>query len=129
MKRKHSYITHDHRAASRCLGFALTTNEVEAWHDCTAVWRMRLTEQERAGLAWAALRGLAPDTAEHVALEALNCAGMPMPLLSPIVEEATFWASKAMPIEREAYCFAAYRSMAPARQLAFLNYIREARAA
>lgn len=129
MTRKHNYITPAHRSASRCLGFALTTNEFEAWRDCTAVWAAQLTEKERSGLSWAALRTLPPAVAEDVAATALERAGLPFPLLGPVVEEATFWASKATPIEREAYCFAAYSAMTSSRQRAFLNFVTEARVA
>ena len=49
------------------LGYALTLGDFAGWAAASAVWAVRLTAEERAALAWAALKSLEPEQAEAVA--------------------------------------------------------------
>lgn len=51
-----------HKRAARMLGFALTLGDAPTWVQAGAVWQMRLTEEELASVAFAALQALEPDT-------------------------------------------------------------------
>lgn len=56
-----------HKKVSRSIGYALTLGTTAAWHSLTVILIARLTEAERAGLAYAALRSLDKDNAYDVA--------------------------------------------------------------
>jgi len=60
-----------HKSASRMLEFALTLGNEAAWAQFTALIYARLTVQERAALAFAALNGLDDDQAYMTASVAL----------------------------------------------------------
>ena len=49
------------------VGFTLWLNEPDAWAGLTVVLTARLTTEQRAALAWAALRSLSPENVEDVA--------------------------------------------------------------
>ena len=66
-----------HKAAARVLGYAVTLNSAEAWCAAATVWHVRLTPQEAAGMAWAALKALEPEIALMTAETALGGAGAP----------------------------------------------------
>ena len=51
-----------HKRACRMLGYALTLGDAPTWVQAGAVWQMRLTEEELASVAFAALQALEPDT-------------------------------------------------------------------
>ena len=47
-----------HKSAARLLGYALTVGDYNTWEAASAVWEARLTAQERAALAYTAIRSL-----------------------------------------------------------------------
>lgn len=53
--------------AGRMVEYALTLGTADAWHGAAYVFAARLTKQERAALAYAALKSLDHDTAYMVA--------------------------------------------------------------
>jgi hypothetical protein len=56
-----------HKRVARCLGYALTLATPQAWLDLSLILMARLSNAERAGLAYAALISLNPDDAHDVA--------------------------------------------------------------
>jgi len=72
------------KAAARSLGFASVLDDPEGWAGFRLVITARLTERQRAGLAYAALTSLGPATLEAVVDQA--CCFIPndeSPLSSP----------------------------------------------
>jgi hypothetical protein len=114
-----------HLGASRMLGYALTAHDYETWESASAVWQARLTPEENAALAWAAMKALDADQGLMVAETVLTGAGMPLPTFFRPMSDAAFWASIANPDEIDAYALACVRAMAPHRQTAFLDYMKE----
>ena len=47
-------VTKAHKSASRVLGYALHLSGFTAWDSASAVWAARLSDEERAALAYAA---------------------------------------------------------------------------
>jgi hypothetical protein len=60
-----------HKKVARSVGYALTLGTSAAWHGLTVILISRLTEVERAGLAYAALNSLDKDNAYSIASLAL----------------------------------------------------------
>jgi hypothetical protein len=56
----------DHKRAARMLGYALLSDTPDAWNGLSVVLLARLTVEERAKLAFAALSALDPDQRELV---------------------------------------------------------------
>jgi hypothetical protein len=56
-----------HKAVARAIGYALTLGDEAAWHGLTIVLMARLSERERAALAYAALMSLSDAHAAAVA--------------------------------------------------------------
>lgn len=119
-----------HLGASRALGYTLTLGTHEAWSDFRLVIAMRLSDEERAALAFWALRSLSDDDAAATIQAAADLmdipspAGAPVAPLSDLMDEAAFWADMADPAEVEAYCISTFNRMSSARQSAFLNYVQ-----
>lgn len=108
---------------SRMLGYTLTLGEPEAWGGFSVVARARLTVNERAALAVAALLSL-PDT--HVADTAatvLGAAGDPLPAFLGGMDDARFWASIASENELKAYALACFEAMTRKDQAALYQHI------
>lgn len=118
-----------HLGATRVTGYALTLGGFDAWEAASAVWQARLTDTERAALAWAAMKSLDHADAMKVAETVLGGAGAPLPPFLAPVDEAQFWASIASRQELDAYALACTRAMAPGRRAAFLEYMSERAAA
>jgi len=55
-----------HKRAARMLACALVSDDPVVWNWTAAVWSHRLTSMELAGVAFAALRALDPETREMV---------------------------------------------------------------
>ncbi|WP_321830671.1 hypothetical protein [Thalassovita sp.] len=108
------------------MGYTLTLGSYDAWRGFSLVAMARMTTEERAALAWAALRSLDTlEQAELVTESVLKFAGHPMPpFLSPM-EDARAWASFASLRERKAYALAAYEALPPRDQMAFRKHISE----
>lgn len=108
------------------LGFALTLGEADAWSGFASVAITRLSIEERAALAWAALRSLdAPDQAEAVSEAVLKFSGYPLPTFLNPMSDARHWASLASLRERKAYALAAYEALPQRDRLAFRKHISE----
>lgn len=118
-----------HKAAARSFGYALTLGDAEAWHGLAVVLLSRLTLQERVSLAYASLLTIdsvdLQSIIEAVTGDAGNGVGAPIPAFDSVMAEASFWADMADPIELDAYALASFNRMAPHRQSAFLEFIRE----
>ena len=56
-----------HKRIAKAVGFALTIGTPAAWHNLSILLLARLSEAERAGLAYSALRSLDEDNAYSVA--------------------------------------------------------------
>ena len=111
---------------SRMIGYTLTLGDADAWAGFTTVARARLTIEERAALAWAALRSLdTPEQSERVAESVLSFGDYPLPTFLNPMNDARWWASFASPKERKAYALAAYEAMSTKDQMAFYRHIRE----
>ncbi len=117
-----------HKKAAKLLGYALVLGTYEAWETASAIWQARLTETERAALAWAALRSLDHDDAVTVAETALGRAGAPDAPLFSEMDQAAFWAERAAPDELAAYAVAIFRAMSRADRRDFLSYAGRAAA-
>jgi len=61
-----------HKAAARMVGYALTLGDADGYLALAGVLELRLTDQERAGLAYAALRAMDHGAACTVADAALG---------------------------------------------------------
>ena len=119
------YAKPGHKSVSRGVGCALTRGTADAWLGLVTVLRGRLSDDERAALAFAALKPLGDDTA-LLTIEAA-CKGLGLPLLpgADVEGDARWWAARAMPAERDAYCVAAFETMPSDRQAEFLGYGRQ----
>jgi hypothetical protein len=122
------------RAAGMVLAaLTLADDSPELWHDAAFVLRVRLTEDERIGLAFAALRALDPEPRERVFEAAhwgeVTWAGAPLPAFGTEMEDARWWASIASRRERKAYCLACFEAMPPADQQGFLAHVQRRAAA
>ena len=60
-----------HKKAAKGLGFALTLGNESAWHGLTVILMARLSEAERASLAFATLNSLSENHAYMTASAAL----------------------------------------------------------
>ena len=114
-----------HKLMSRMLGYCLTLDTAEAWSGFRIIAAARLSETERAALAFSALNSLDPDHAEMTAVASFGSAGMPPPPFLGGMDEARFWSSYASRSELKAYALAAYEAMSPADQMAFRRHISE----
>lgn len=111
---------------ARVIGYALTLGDADTWAGFASVARARLTSEERAALAWAALRALdTPEQAELVAETVLHSADYPLPTFLSPMDDARWWASFASLKERKAYALAAYEALPMREQMAFRNHISE----
>lgn len=81
------HIRPPYKAVSLSLGYALTVGEFECWQAFSVAIQVRLTESERAALAFSALRAQSPDQAAITADVVLN--GAPETFLETPAERAT----------------------------------------
>ncbi|KPN62097.1 hypothetical protein AKJ29_07375 [Aliiroseovarius crassostreae] len=116
----------EHKRMSRMMGYTLTLGGYDAWEGFSLVAMARMTPEERAALAWAAMRSLdTPEQAELVAESVLKPADYPLPtFLSPLAD-ARWHASLATTKERKAYALAHYEALSPREQMAFRKHISE----
>lgn len=117
------YIKPDHKRMSRSLGYCLTIGTYDAWTAFTALAAFRLSETERAALAFSALNSLDLDKAEITAAAALGSTGAPMPSFLGGMDEARSWASYASRSELKAYALAAFEAMSAKDRAAFFQHI------
>lgn len=88
------------------------------------VWRARLSKEERAALAWSALKSLDPENAVIVAEAAIGRAGHPLPPFLAPMDEARWWSEIANRRELKAYCAASFDALSKSDQDAFISYAR-----
>ena len=114
-----------HLGATRMLGYALTMHDFDTWEAASAVWQARLTTEECAALAWAALRSLDRDNAVEVVETVLGGAGEPFPPMFSPTDKAAWWAGVASPDEIDAYAVATFNALSSAKRRHFLEYAKE----
>lgn len=102
------YAKSKHKRAAKALGYALTVDSEPAWLAASAIWQARLTPQETASMAWAALAATEPALAQEVASAALRGAGAPLPSFGPCMDDASWWADIATAEERACYAVACF---------------------
>ena len=124
------YIPRNIKSVARCVGYAAWLDEPDSWLGLPVVLAARLEPQQRAALAYAALRSLSDDHAAMVC-DAISPsdAGQPIAPLFNHTDEAAFWADMAAPEELEAYCLATFKAMPRVRQAAFLDFVQGRQAA
>ena len=120
------YAKTAHKKAARLLGYALILGDFDSWEAASAIWQARLTDTERAALAWAAMRSLDEDHAREVAYTVIQGAGAPLPPFISPMDEASFWADIASESELKAYALACFNRLSKRDQRAFLSHVREA---
>lgn len=120
----------DHKCVARCVGYSLTLNTFDAWAGLSVVLAARLDDEERAALAYAALRSLEDDQIGAV-FEAVTPqgAGQPQAAFLGVMDQASFWADLATQDERDAYMLASFNRSSASRQAAFLDYVQRRAAA
>ncbi len=114
-----------HKRMSRMLGYCLTLGTADAWSGFSFVASARLSEIERAALAFSALKSLEVPHAEMTAAAAFRGAGTPLPPFLGGMEEARSWAADAGPAELKAVALAAFEALDPRDQAAFFRHISE----
>src|SRR6056297_1881801 len=82
------YAKPEHKKAAKVLGYALTLETPDAWYGASIVWQARMTPQEAAATAWAALHATEPELAQMVATAALGGAGAPLPTMEDVMADA-----------------------------------------
>jgi hypothetical protein len=113
------------KRVSKSLGYTLWLDTFEDWDGLSLILRARLTDRQRAALAFMALKALDYDQAVMAAEAALSeGAGQPIAPLFNHMDEAAFWADMATPDELDAYALASFNRMAPQRQAAFLGFVQ-----
>ncbi|MBI6630714.1 hypothetical protein [Pontibaca salina] len=115
----------NHKRMSRVLGFCLTLGTEDAWYEFSALAAVRLTELERAALAFAALYSLEYEHAEMTAAAVIGSAGDPPPSFLGGMVDARLWAEWANRSELKAYALAAYEAMSTQDQARFYQHISE----
>lgn len=128
----------EHMAVSRSIAYALTTGDFDGWSAFTAVALLRLGDDERVALAYAALKSLHPSHIAPTLTAALGGAldyaiegaidaalmGGPSPVFNDVMSDAAKWADMAHPREWDAYCLASFNHMTPQRQNDFLGFVQ-----
>lgn len=115
----------DHKRIARVLGYVLTSGTASAWRGFATIAMARLSVEERACLAKAALISLPDDIAELVADDSQ---GGPLPAFLSLMEDARFWASKATRREKKAHVLAGFEAMAASDQADFIKHIMNRKA-
>lgn len=80
---------------ARELGYALTLRRTYGWRFFTDQAAVKLSETERAALAFPALQSLSLELAEMTAAHALGGSGSPLPPFLGGMDEARLWAACA----------------------------------
>jgi hypothetical protein len=119
------HIPDNIKRVSRSVGYALLLDTFEDWDGLSLILRARLSDRQRAALAFMALKSLDQDDATLTAETALSGGAVqPMAPLFNYMDQAVFWADMAEADELDAYCLASFNRMAPQRQAAFLGFIQ-----
>jgi hypothetical protein len=114
-----------HAAVARDLAYVLTLAERDAWRGFATVLRARLSPDERAELARAALEALEwQSLGQIVAALRDDGAGPPVPAFDDLAEEARQWADWASPAEIRSFAVASFLRMTPGERRDFLAFGR-----
>lgn len=102
---KHAVYNDQHKRAAKSLLYALTLGGRNDWLHFKQIIKLRLSEKERAALAFAALRSLSIEERENVARKAVDVdlIGPPLPPFSDVEQDASWWAERASIVEKETY--------------------------
>ncbi|MBU0643393.1 MAG: hypothetical protein KJ731_08865 [Alphaproteobacteria bacterium] len=106
------------------IGYVLTLGG-DHWFGLRVILRSKLSEQERAALAYQALTSLDPENADAVVQAALQPMGTPLPPFLGGMAEARLWAASATRSELKAVALSAVEAMSAKDQMAFRNHISE----
>ena len=116
-----------YRRIARYVSIALILGEQESWLQLKILFKGYLSPQERAALAFAAMRSLSEDdrvqVAAHTIPEWAEC-GSPLPTLFDLADEAKWWASNASPKELETYLLCCFNELDRHRQIEFSGYLQ-----
>lgn len=115
-------ISDRHKRVARMVGYGLVCDTKQTWADAGAVWKARLTEEERALLAWSFLRTLPTNIASGLLSVTHPRAGYPTPQLDDVADTARWWASLASRDEKLAWATASFQALSPSDQRDFLNH-------
>ncbi|MBY6171366.1 hypothetical protein KUV73_19625 [Mameliella alba] len=112
-----------HLKLMKMLGYVLTLGTQEAWFGLVPVLKARLNEEERASLAFIALKSLDRENAFLTASHALSYGvGVPLPPLLTLEDEACFWVGMAATEELDVYGVAIFNAMSSYKKRDFLNF-------
>lgn len=114
-----------HERVCRMLGHVLTLGtDAEAWSGLATVLERRLTPFERACLLAALVGAMGFEDALSIfgRISTRARVGMPLPPFLDPVHDATWWANHASIEERTAVLTAAFVSLSPREQDAFLAH-------
>jgi DNA-directed RNA polymerase specialized sigma24 family protein len=124
------YAQKRHKRAARSLGFALTLADFDGWQKFNHIIGNLLTAEERAGLAYAAMRSLTEEQRQIVADGVFPSEmGAPLSGIGSIEDDAVWWAKNASEVERSIYLLACFNSLPPDRQKAFVEHAKRKTAA
>ncbi len=113
-----------HLKLMRTIGFVLTLGTQDAWRGLVTVFEARLTVEERAELAFMALKSLDRHDAIMTAEAALSAgAGQPQVPLFDYADQAAFWVDFAEPEELDAYAVEIFDVMETNKKRLFADYV------
>ena len=93
--------------------YALTLGDFDVWRETALVLRLRLNQQERACLAFAALKTCPEEIVPDLFNLSTPGAGGPLPALLSFQSDAAWWAGVASNAELEAYCVTCMDHLSP----------------
>jgi len=96
----------------------------DGWFAASALWQARLTPQETAAIALAALQATDAELAEMVGRVVLDGAGTPLPTFSEVMAEAALWTELATSDERAAYAVACFNRFSRIEKEEFREFVR-----
>ena len=99
---------------------ALVAADKETWRAASAVFRARLTREERIALLATTVDAVDDEDLEPTLDGMLGGAGEPLPWFISPLDEAQTWATFASSAERAAYAAESFLAMPPADRRAFL---------
>lgn len=119
----------EHLKAVRSLGYALILGDYKAWAGLSVVLTARLEPEERAALAFMALKSLPCEKAAQTAAAVFQVgAGTPGAPFIDHDDQAVSWAQWADPDELDSYAVAIFSAMSDAKRLEFADFVRRAAA-
>lgn len=110
-----------YRRAAKMMLHALVLGDAHSWSGVAYVWAARLTMNERAAVAMAAMFSL-PEEAATIAGRRTIGYGAPHPSFIDPLSEAQIWAASASVAELDAYLVAAFSALPRHKQRQFADY-------